>query len=439
MLITVIGLGYLGTCQAVALANFGHKVIGVDPDPAKILMLEAGIAPFYEPMLQESLVQALDSGNIVFSTHHTSESSWAVAHFICVGTPQLDSGHSSDLSQILSAIKDLENFLEPRALIIGRSTVPSGTASKLKAQLENDLNFEPRIVWSPEFLREGNALKDLTEPDRIIVGGSNEKEIDDAIQLLDLSPSLPKPLLKCNLETAEMVKAASNAFLALKISFINGISTLTEQVGADIDLVSKGIGLDNRIGPAFLRSGLGFGGGCLPKDLRSLVFESETAGSISFSNLLKAADEINLQALDRALKLIESTQALENMRSPLGMLGATFKPGTDDLRESPSLALLNKIQDLGIDVVVFDPTAARLRMKHETIKFVPLSELIQTCSVIVLATDWPEFAQIEPPIVENSSKKILDLRGVLNRGTWERAGWDFHRLGSSLGYSDTTR
>jgi UDPglucose 6-dehydrogenase len=354
MRLSVIGTGYLGATHAASMAELGHKVVGVDIDPIKIDRLAAGHVPFYEPGLPELLSKHVASGALRFTTSIETAAAFADLHFVCVGTPQKQGEYAADLTLVDAAFLALREWVRPGAVVVGKSTVPVGTATRLAALLR-DAGVE--LVWNPEFLREGFAVEDTLRPDRIVIGATN----DAARELLETAyaPILAAgtPVVRTDFATAELVKVAANAFLATKISFINAVAEVCEVAGADVTQVAEAIGHDERIGHKFLRAGLGFGGGCLPKDIRAFMARADELGVDQAVSFLKNIDEINLRCRARTVELAREMCGGSLTGRRVGVLGAAFKPDSDDIRDSAALDVAYAIQRAGAAVRVYDPEA----------------------------------------------------------------------------------
>jgi UDPglucose 6-dehydrogenase len=432
MKISVIGLGYLGATHAVAMAKLGHSVIGIEQDSQKLANLNAGKVPFFEPGLEAALAEAIKEGKISFQAAHDENSASADIHFLCVGTPQSPTG-SADTSYLYAAIKDLAPHLSSQAVVVGKSTVPVGTAAKLKAELAAKVSFEPRLVWNPEFLREGTALEDSLKPDRIVIG-SFKKE--DSLPLLVAYEKLIKagsPVVELDVATAELVKVAANAFLATKISFINAMAEIAEASGADVVALSKAIGYDERIGNKFLRSGIGFGGGCLPKDIRGFIATAEEIGAGQSLGFLREIDSVNNRRRQRVVELATKELGALSGKS-ITVLGVSFKPDSDDLRESPALEIARALAKQGANVTVTDPKAlSHLSDQALTKEADPLTAL-SGAELLILGTEWDEYKKLDPAQARAKVKTptVIDGRNVLDVKSWQAAGWKVIALGRSI-------
>ena len=431
MRLTVIGLGYLGATHAVAMAKLGHQVIGIEQDQSKLESLRQGKIPFHEPGLDRALTDVLATGRLTFQSEHDSQSSSAEIHFICVGTPQKESGEA-DTSYVFSAAKQLAKHLKPESVVAGKSTVPVGTAAKLRDQMSEIAGFPVHLAWNPEFLREGTALEDSLKPDRIVVGSWDQYSVEKLKEAYQLILETGTPFLSLDVETAELVKVAANAFLATKISFINAMAEIAEAAGADAVALAEAIGHDERIGKKFLRSGIGFGGGCLPKDIRGFIARAEELGVGSSLDFLKDVDQINLRRRSRVVELAKQELGTLGNKKVL-VLGISFKPDSDDLRDSPSLEIAKRLSELGPEVVIHDPVA--LAALKEPGKLKPEQNLevaAQDADLVILGTEWKEYRDLEPTKLKVKSKVIIDGRNVLDVKKWQIAGWKVIALGRNI-------
>lgn len=433
--ISVIGLGYLGATTAVAFAKLGHEVIGIDSDLAKLESLSAGKVPFYEPGLDDALLEVLASGNLRFKTQHDEESREALIHLLCVGTPQSKTGLGADTTYLFNALDALAPFLNEDALVAGKSTVPVGTASELANHLSTKVNFEPHLAWNPEFLREGTALQDSLLPDRIVIG-VKEAWSEKLLRLLyEPITNQGVPLLTVDIPTAELVKVAANSFLATKISFINAMAEIAEVVGADAVKLAEAIGMDERIGNKFLKSGIGFGGGCLPKDIRGFVARAEELGVGQAVGFLKEVEAINLRRRSRVIELAqEELGDLTGRR--VTILGAAFKPETDDIRDSPAMAVAEQFWLAGAKVVIHDPKALdnvrRVYPQLETEENLHAS--VRGADIVVLTTEWKQYRTADPLLLGQhvTNRLIIDGRNALDVSAWQAANWQVIALGRNL-------
>ena len=429
----MIGLGYLGATHAVAMATLGHEVIGIEPDQSRLEPLKNGVVPFYEPGLQDALKKVIAAGKLSFQNSHDEKSAAAEVHFICVGTPQQKGKETADTSYVFSAAKQLAAVLKPESLVVGKSTVPVGTARHLISSIQEIAGFEPRLCWNPEFLREGTALEDSLAPDRIVIGSNDpliNKNLKDCYQQILETGT---PLLELNLETAELVKVSANAFLATKISFINAMAEIAEAAGADAVKLAEAIGMDSRIGKSFLRTGIGFGGGCLPKDIRGFIARADELGVGSSLKFLTEVDNINLRRRQRVIDL-----AVAELEDPghkkVSVLGISFKPDSDDLRDSPALDIALGLQAKGAQVIVHDPVSlAALEARQTGLSVAEdVLEATKDADLIILGTEWAEYRKLDPSTLNPKTKTIIDGRNVLNVNDWQKAGFKVIALGRNI-------
>lgn len=442
MRVTVFGCGYLGATHAACLAELGHEVLGVDVDENKVATLLAGDLPFYEPGLVEVLRRNLESGRLRFTSDYDEAAAFASVHFLGVGTPQKKGEYAADLRHVYSMIEDLVPRLRGDHIIIGKSTVPVGTATELQrratAGADDDAHIE--IAWNPEFLREGYAVKDTLHPDRIVLGVDPADPDSQAEKWLrELYSALIDediPFLVTDLATAEMVKVSANAFLATKISFINAISEVCEAAGADVTMLADAIGYDNRIGRRFLNAGLGFGGGCLPKDIRAFMARAGELGADQALTFLREVDSINMRRRTAMVELATDVCGGSLLGSNIAVLGAAFKPESDDVRDSPALNVAGQLQLKGAAVSVFDPKAMpNSRNIFPTLSYAENArEACEQADAVLVLTEWPEFVHMDPdelaPVVRRTN--IVDGRRCLDAGAWRRAGWSYSSLGGPV-------
>ena len=435
MKVTVIGLGYLGATHAVAMSKLGHKVIGIEQDPRKLDSLRQGKAGFYEPGLDQALVEEIASGRLSFQSGHDESTSDADIHFICVGTPQEKDSLKADTTYLFSAISELAPHLKSHSVVVGKSTVPVGTAEQLTKALSSLTENQVHLAWNPEFLREGTALSDSLRPDRLVVGVADDYSEKKLREVFEPMIASGVPFLVTDIPTAELVKAAANAFLATKISFINAMAEISEVAGADASMLAEAIGYDERIGNKFLRNGVGFGGGCLPKDIRALMARAEELGVGKAVEYLKEIDKINLRRRERVIELLEAELGNLSQRRVL-VLGAAFKPDSDDVRDSPALDIALLAKAKGADVVVHDPIALPgVANKHPELSTEQdLTTAFAKADAVVLATEWKEYRQLDPNSVSDSvnSKLIIDGRNVLDIPAWQAAGFKVLALGKTV-------
>ncbi|EFQ83693.1 nucleotide sugar dehydrogenase [Aeromicrobium marinum DSM 15272] len=429
MKMSVIGCGYLGAVHAAAMTSLGHDVVGIDVDPEKIASLTRGEAPFFEPGLPELLTASMASGQLRFSTD-IADVAGCTVHFVAVGTPQRRDGHGADLTYVDAAVEALLPHLAPGDLVVGKSTVPVGTAGRLAVDVAAT---GAELAWNPEFLREGFAVKDTIEPDRLVYGVASERARQVLDEVYAVAVAAGTPVVETDYATAELVKTAANAFLATKISFINAMAEITEVVGADITLLADAIGHDARIGRKFLNAGIGFGGGCLPKDIRAFTARAEELGRGESVSFLKEVDAINLRRRERVIDLtVDAFDGRPHGRR-VAVLGLSFKPHSDDIRDSPALDVAVRLHGLGADVVSYDPEAmANARRLHPQLTYADSAEkALAGAEVVLLVTEWPEFRALDPVAAAALVDRpvLIDGRNVLDPVAWRAAGWHVTGLG----------
>jgi UDPglucose 6-dehydrogenase len=429
MRLSVIGTGYLGATHAACMAQLGHEVVGIDTDAAKIAALAAGQVPFFEPGLPEVLQQALASGRLTFTTD-VSAAAGADVHFICVGTPQRASSYAADMGQVWGAVDALVPHAAAGSLVVGKSTVPVGTAAHMRDRFAGS---GAHVAWNPEFLREGHAVQDTLHPDRLVIGvesAEDEQTLRTVYQsLLDEGV----PMLVADFATAELVKVSANAFLATKISFINAMSEVCEATGADVTVLAEAIGMDPRIGSSFLRAGLGFGGGCLPKDIRAFMARAGELGVDQALTFLREVDEINQRRRSRTVDLAREAVGGRLRNKRVAVWGAAFKPDSDDVRDSPALHVAAALHTEGADVVVHDPRAmdnARDLFPHLAYADSAL-DAAAGADVLLLLTEWRDYIDIDPTDVGvlATERHVVDARNALDPARWRAAGWTYRGLG----------
>jgi UDPglucose 6-dehydrogenase len=434
MRLSVIGCGYLGAVHAAAMASIGHEVVGIDVDQRKIDALSKGEAPFFEPGLPEILAEGVASGRLRFTTDMT-EARGAKVHFVGVGTPQQKESFAADLTYVNAAVDALVPYLSKGDIVAGKSTVPVGTAAELT---ERVTPTGATLVWNPEFLREGWAVKDTIEPDRLVLGVPATDAGHAAVEVLKEVYAPPvasgTPFIVTDLATAELVKVAANAFLATKISFINAMAEISEVVGADVTKLSEAIGHDARIGNQFLKSGIGFGGGCLPKDIRAFSARAEELGRGESVAFLRQIDEINMRRRDRAVQLVVDGLGGSVFKKNVTVLGAAFKPHSDDIRDSPALDVAVRLHGLGAWVTVTDPEAiANAQAKHPQLNYVAdRDEALRAADAVVVVTEWDEYRRQMPPehvSTLTDGRVIVDGRNCLDADAWRAAGWTYYGMG----------
>ncbi len=439
MRLTVIGTGYLGATHAACMAELGHEVLGVDVDEQKINALKTSTVPFYEPGLPEVLERNINAGRLDFTTDYGEATNFANVHFIGVGTPQQRGSYAADTRYVEAVIDDLVPLLEGKHLILGKSTVPVGTAAALQKRADELVakhgnKAQVEIAWNPEFLREGYAVKDTIEPDRIVLGHRAENSCAEEIAREVYAAPLANntPFIVTDLQTAELVKVSANAFLATKISFINAVSEVCEIVGADVTQLADAIGYDDRIGRKFLGAGLGFGGGCLPKDIRAFMARAGEVGADQALTFLREVDAINMRRRQRVIDL-----ARVELGSLIGrnitVLGAAFKPNSDDVRDSPALAVAGQLSLAGASVRVYDPEGMDNAKKvFPTLDYATtLEDALSGAELVILATEWQEFKDMDPQWAAKFVDKqlLIDGRNVLKVAEWQRSGWRLRALG----------
>jgi UDPglucose 6-dehydrogenase len=431
MRLTVLGLGYLGATHAACMAELGHEVLGVEVDPERLTKLRHGQLPFYEPGLSEAVATHLNSGALRLTDSYEDAADWGDAFFIAVGTPQKTGENSADLSYVEAVIDRLAPLLTRDAVIFGKSTVPVGTAQMLArraAELANDVRVE--IAWNPEFLREGHAIVDTLHPDRLVLGrtpGGTAESVAREIYAPILAEGTP--FIVTDTATAELVKASANAFLATKISFINAIAEVCSAAGADVRAVADAIGLDARIGRRFLNAGLGFGGGCLPKDIRAFMARAGELGASEALSFLREVDAINMRQRTRIVDLTRRVCGGSLLGAHVAVLGAAFKPESDDVRDSPALNVAAQIQLQGAAVKVYDPRAIENSRKvFPTLHYV--DSAVAACDradVVLLLTEWTEFVDLDPGALGEVVNRpvIIDGRLCLDAAKWKGSGWEY--------------
>jgi UDPglucose 6-dehydrogenase len=439
MRISVIGCGYLGAVHAASMAELGHDVVGIDVDRPKVEALLQGKAPFYEPGFEELLGRSLASGRLRFSAD-VADARDAVLHFVCVGTPQKRSEYAADLRYVQAAAESLLDVLKPGDLVAGKSTVPVGTAAGL-AELVSSKVPGAMLAWNPEFLREGFAVQDTLHPDRLVYGLPAGPEGDTARAMLDevyaAIVAAGTPQVVTDYATAEMVKTAANSFLATKISFNNAMAELCEATGADVKQLADAIGHDDRIGRKFLNAGLGFGGGCLPKDIRAFMARAGELGADQALTFLREVDNINMRRRIRMVELAREVCDGSLLGKRVAVLGAAFKPDSDDIRDSPALNVAAQLQLQGAVVQVADPAAVEncRRLWPQLDYADSAEEAAARADAVLLLTEWKQYRELDPVAFGTvvARKRVLDGRNALDRDRWEAAGWSYRALGRRAG------
>ena len=429
--LSVVGCGYLGATHAACMSSLGFTVVGVDTDPEKVALLQSGKLPFYEPGLDTLLEQEMKTGRLSFTTDFSAVKD-ADVHFVCVGTPQSKDGLAADLTYVKSAVAAIAPHLKEGSLVVGKSTVPVGTAQGLRDELAKSAP-QADLAWNPEFLREGFAVEDTLTPNRLVVGVTSDRAENILKEVYAANLAENTPWVRADLPTAELVKVAANSFLATKISFINAMAEICEAAGGDVTVLAKAIGYDPRIGNRFLQAGIGFGGGCLPKDIRAFMARAEELGAKQALEFLREIDAINLRARQRVIDVVRGELSEDLTKYKIAVLGATFKPDSDDVRDSPALDIAAQLQAAGAIVVVHDPQGiepARKRFPNLQYQEV-VTDALKDADLILHLTEWKEYRQIDPAAIASlvKSKIIIDGRNMLDRTMWRNAGWKFHALG----------
>ena len=435
MKLSVIGCGYLGAVHAACMAKLGHDVVGIDVNEDVIARLSKAEAPFYEPELPELLESQASTGRLQFTTD-IAEARGAAVHFICVGTPQKAGEYAADLRYVDAALEELLPHLQPGDVVVGKSTVPVGTAERLAARVHL-VQPEAQLIWNPEFLREGKAVQDTLTPDRFVYGVADGDAGARAVAVLDevYAKALANgtPRLVGDLATAQLVKVAANSFLATKISFINAMAELCEASGADVTFLADAIGLDDRIGRQFLNAGLGFGGGCLPKDIRAFMARAGELGVDQTLAFLREVDAINMRRRVRMVDLAREECGGSIGGRRIAVLGASFKPESDDVRDSPALNVAAQMALQGADVVVTDPKAiGNASKKWPDLRFEQDVEVaLRGAELVLVLTEWREYRELDPEYVGAlvKDRRVLDGRNCLDPEKWRSAGWTYRALG----------
>lgn len=434
--LTVLGTGYLGITHAACMASQGFEVLGVDTDARKAAGLSAGQLPVFEPGLDELLRDGLDSGRLAFTTSYDQAAAFGDVHFICVGTPLRHDGTGADLTQIDGCVTALAPLLTRPCLVVGKSTVPAGTAAAVATRIARlaPAGESAQLCWNPEFLREGRAVQDTLAPDRIVIGGASPRAGAVMREIYADQLAAGAPLYETDLATAELAKVAANAFLATKISFINAMAEVCEAADADVTVLARVLGADPRIGAAFLNPGLGFGGGCLPKDIRAFMTRASDLRAEGAARLLREVDAINLRRRAWVAKLAGELADGSVAGEAVCVLGAAFKPGSDDVRDSPALDVAQILHGMGARVTVYDPVAIdNARRACPQLRYAGSAEAAAAdARVVLLLTEWPEFRRIDPArlgTVAAARRGVIDARHVLDQQRWRAAGWDYRAPG----------
>ena len=431
--LTVFGTGYLGATHAACMAELGYDVLGVDVDEAKVASLAAGTVPFFEPDLEPLLRKNLDAGRLRFTTSYDEAAAFGDVHFVCVGTPQQQGSNAADLRYVDAVIESLAPRLTRECLVVGKSTVPVGTAERLAAHLA-DVAPGAELAWNPEFLREGFAIEDTLRPDRLVFGvregGRGEAVLREVFAPLIADGT---PVVVADFPTAELVKVSANAFLATKISFINAMAEVCEVVHADVKKLSEALSYDDRIGGRFLHAGLGFGGGCLPKDIRAFMARASELDVEPALSFLREVDAINQRRRERMVEIAREVVGGSFVGRRIAVLGASFKPNSDDIRDSPALDVASSIDRAGGDVTVYDPAAMEnAKIRYPDLGYAPTATAAATGADVVLhLTEWQEFREMDPAALTAvvRAKRIVDGRNALDPERWRAAGWTYRALG----------
>ncbi len=433
--ITVIGTGYLGATHAAAMAELGFEVLGLDVVPEKVEMLAAGRVPLYEPGLEELLARHVagiegSSGRLRFTTSWEEVGAFGDVHFVCVNTPQKHGEYACDMSHVDAAFVSLAAVVRDGALVVGKSTVPVGSADRLAALLPEGVE----LAWNPEFLREGFAVQDTLRPDRIVVGVRGERAEKTLREVYAVPVGEGSPFVVTDFPTAELVKTAANSFLATKISFINAMAEVCEAAGGDVVKLAEAIGHDDRIGAKFLRAGIGFGGGCLPKDIRAFMARAGELGADQALTFLREIDSINMRRRGQMVEMArEALGGTSFLGRRVAVLGATFKPDSDDVRDSPALNVAGQIHLQGGQVTVYDPKGMdNARKVFPTLGYADSAvDAVRGADVVLHLTEWREFRELDPAELASvaSSRVILDGRNALDGELWRAAGWTYRAMG----------
>jgi UDPglucose 6-dehydrogenase len=413
------------------MSSLGFDVVGVDTDQSKVDLLSQGELPFYEPGLDTLLAAEIKTGRLRFTTNFADVAD-ADIHFICVGTPQSKDGLAADLSYVKASVAAIAPHLKDGSLVVGKSTVPVGTAQLLRDQLAVSAP-QADLAWNPEFLREGFAVEDTLTPNRLVVGVANDRAEAILKEVYKPITDLGTPWIRADLPTAELVKVAANSFLATKISFINAMAEVCEAAGGDVTVLAKAIGYDPRIGNRFLQAGIGFGGGCLPKDIRAFMARAQELGANQALEFLREIDAINLRARQRVIDVVRADLSDDLTQYKIAVLGATFKPDSDDVRDSPALDIAAQLQAAGATVVVHDPKGIEpARKRFPNLDYQEkVVDAVKGADAILHLTEWKEYRELDPSVIGQlvKGKFIIDGRNMLDRNKWRAAGWRFHALG----------
>ncbi|MEW1660271.1 UDP-glucose/GDP-mannose dehydrogenase family protein [Streptomyces sp. NPDC093707] len=438
--ITVIGTGYLGATHAAAMAELGFEVLGLDVQPEKIEMLRRGEVPMYEPGLEELLRRHVagiegSTGRLRFTTSYEEVGAFGDIHFVCVNTPQKHGEYACDMSYVEAAFDALAPHLTRPALVVGKSTVPVGSAARLARRLTAaaPAGTDAELAWNPEFLREGLAVQDTLHPDRIVVGVMSERAETQLREVYATPLAEGSPFVVTDYPTAELVKTSANSFLATKISFINAMAEVCEAADGDVVKLAEAIGHDERIGKKFLRAGIGFGGGCLPKDIRAFMARAGELGADQALTFLREVDSINMRRRAHMVELAREAVGGTFLGTRVAVLGATFKPDSDDVRDSPALNVAGQIHLQGAQVTVYDPKGmANAQRVFPTLGYADSAlEAVRGAHVVLHLTEWREFRELDPAELAEVAceRRVLDGRNALDPAVWRKAGWTYRALG----------
>ncbi|MGH3517003.1 MAG: UDP-glucose dehydrogenase family protein [Haloechinothrix sp.] len=432
--ITILGTGYLGATHAACMAELGFEVLGMDVDEAKVAALTEGRVPFYEPELEPLLRKHVESGQLRFTTSHREAAEFGDIHFLCVGTPQRKGEFAADMTYVDGVVDGLAPHLTRPCLLVGKSTVPVGTAERLAERIASLApSAEVELAWNPEFLREGFAVEDTLKPDRLVVGVSSERAEAILREVYAQPIAAGTPFLVTDFPTAELVKVAANAFLATKISFINAMAEVCEHAGADVSKLADALGHDARIGRKFLNAGIGFGGGCLPKDIRAFMARAGELGADQALTFLREVDAINMRSRNRTVDVARECCDGSFIGKRVAVLGAAFKPNSDDIRDSPALNIAGQIQLQGGQVTVYDPKAIEnARRLFPTLDYADSAvAACQGAHVVLHLTEWQEFRDMDPAVLTEvvNQRRLIDGRNALDVEKWRAAGWTYRGLG----------
>ena len=429
--VSVIGTNYLGASHAAGMAEFGHSVIGLDIDADRVKTLNSGQSHIFETGLEPLLEKHTASGRLRFTTDYSDIADWADVHFLALGTPSAPSG-AADLSQLNAAVDTLGPLLTKPTLVVGKSTVPVGTAAQLERRLRlaSPAGDGVEVAWNPEFLREAHAVEDTLAPDRLVFGTHSAQALELLEEIYAIPLTEATPVVRCDIATAELIKVAANAFLATKISFINAMARMCQAAGGDVTLLADAMGYDKRIGREFLNAGLGFGGGCLPKDIAALAVRAEELDVEVLRDFIRSVEAINEGQRTEMAELAIDQLGGDAQGKRIAVLGAAFKPGTDDTRNSPALTVADYLHARGGDVRIYDPQA-RLSHRDGFTQVSTVEQAVRGAHVVLHLTEWPEFRQLDPERLGElvAAKIIIDGRLKLHAPTWLSAGWKVVQMG----------